>query len=311
MTDSTAQKLSVSHLLDIASLTAEDIQILLRRAIVHKKRLADDTVYRTKLAGKIILTLFTENSTRTRNSFEIAALRLGASLVNWDEKTSSAQKGETFTDTLKYLNAFGPDAIVMRHHDYNAPHFVAKLVDCPVINAGDSWRAHPSQALVDAMTLIETKGRIEGLTMAICGDVAHSRVAACNMSLFHKLGGTIHLVAPSYLRPEKLPYPNIKVFDNFEDGLKGCDAVMMLRIQKERMDQSLIPDDATYFREYGLTPERLALAKPDAVVLHPGPMNRGIEIADEVADDPVRSAIFRQADNRVPVNMSIFDIMLS
>jgi aspartate carbamoyltransferase catalytic subunit len=303
-------KLSVNHLLDIASLNVEDINILLRRAAQHKRALKDNTVDRATLAGKIILTLFTEHSTRTRNSFEMAALRLGAALVNWDERTSSAQKGEIFSDTLKYLSAFRPDAIVMRHHEYNAPHYVAGIVKCPVLNAGDSWRAHPTQALVDALTLIELKGRIEGLHMAICGDVAHSRVAACNMSLFHKLGGTIHLITPSYLRPAKLPYPNIKVFDSFEEGLPGCDAVMMLRIQKERMDQSLIPDDAAYFNSYGLTPERLALAKPDAIVLHPGPMNRGIEISDEVADDPHRSAIFRQADNRVPVNMAALDLLL-
>jgi aspartate carbamoyltransferase catalytic subunit len=231
--------------------------------------------------------------------------------MDWDEKTSSSQKGETFSDTLRYLSAFGPDAIVIRHKDYNAPHFVSKQVKCPVINAGDSWRAHPTQALVDAMTLTELKGSVEGLRMAICGDVAHSRVAQCNMALFEKMGGFIHLVTPDYLRPEKLQYSNVRVFDNYKDGLQGCDAVMMLRIQKERMDQSQIPDDTAYFNEYGLTLERLAYAKPDAVVLHPGPMNRGIEIADEVADDPRQSAIFRQADNRVPVNMAVLDLLLS
>lgn len=304
-------RLSVPHLLDIASLNANDINLLLRRAATHKKALAAGTVHRKALDGKVVLTLFTENSTRTRSAFVMAALRLGARLMDWDEKTSSSQKGETFSDTLKYLNAFGPDAIVMRHQDYNAPYFVSKIVSCPVINAGDSWRAHPTQALVDAMTLIETKGRIEGLTMAICGDVAHSRVAQCNMALFSKLGGTIHLITPSFLRPEKIPFSNVKVFDTFEEGLPGCDAVMMLRIQKERMDQSLIPDDATYFNTYGLTPERLALAKPDAVVLHPGPMNRGVEIADEVADDPRQSAIFRQADNRVPVNMAALELVMT
>ena len=302
--------LSTPHLLDIASLNADDIRLLLRRALSHKKALAAGTVNRRRLEGKVVLTLFTENSTRTRSAFVMAALRLGARLMDWDEKTSSSQKGETFSDTVRYLDAFGPDAIVMCHQEYNAPYFVANLVSCPVINAGDSWRAHPTQALVDAMTLVETKGRIEGLTMAICGDVAHSRVAQCNMALFSKLGGTIHLITPSYLRPEKIPYDNVKVFDSFEEGLPGCDAVMMLRIQKERMNLTEIPDDAAYFNSYGLTLERLALAKPDAIVLHPGPMNRGIEIADEVADDPRQSAIFRQADNRVPVNMAALDVML-
>lgn len=311
MTDPTAHRLSVPHLLDIASLTEADIRLLLRRSLALKKRLAEGTVDRTRLAGKVILTLFMENSTRTRSAFVMAAMRLGAQVMDWDEKTSSLQKGETFSDTIRYLSAFGPDAVVVRHKDYNAPHYIASQVHCPVINAGDSWRAHPTQALVDAMTLTELKGDVKGLTLAICGDVAHSRVAQCNMSLFHKLGGTIHLITPSYLRPEKIPFPNVKIFDSFEEGLPGCDAVMMLRIQKERMDQSLIPDDATYFNTYGLTSERLAMAKPDAVVLHPGPMNRGVEIADEVADDPRQSAIFRQADNRVPVNMAALDLLLS
>ena len=303
-------RLSVSHLLDIPSLSREDIELLLHRALQHKRHLAEKTDVTQTLAGKVILTLFAENSTRTKSAAIMAAHRLGAKILDWDEKTSSSQKGETFSDTIRYLSAFGPDAIVIRHKDYNAPYYVAKQVKCPVINAGDSWRAHPTQALVDALTLMELKGRIEGLTMAICGDVAHSRVAQCNMALFDKLGGIIHLVTPDYLRPEKIPYPNVKLFNSFEDGLKGCDAVMMLRIQKERMDQSLIPDDTAYFNEYGLTHDRLAFAKPDAVVLHPGPMNRGVEIADEVADDPHKSAIFHQADNRVPVNMAALDLFL-
>lgn len=311
MTQTAHPKFSSRHLLEIASLTKDDILLLLQRAAAHKASLNDRHRDHSLLAGKIILTMFTENSTRTRGALEMAALRLGASLIHWDEKTSSAQKGETFSDTLKYLGAFRPDAVVVRHHEYNAPHFITSIVPCPVINAGDSWRAHPTQALVDAMTLMETKGRIEGLTMAICGDVAHSRVAACNMALFSKLGGTIHLITPHYLRPEKIPFANVKVFDTFEEGLPGCDAVMMLRIQKERMDQSLIPDDTAYFKEYGLTLKRLSLAKPDAVVLHPGPMNRGIEIADEVADDPRHSAIFKQADNRVPVNMAVLETLLA
>ena len=311
MSDTPPTRLSVRHLLDIPSLSRGDIEILLTRAGVHKRHLAEKTDQTDRLKNKVVLTMFTENSTRTRSAFEMAALRLGASLMDWDENTSSSKKGETFSDTLRYLSAFGPDAIVMRNSEYNAPHYVAGIVDCPVLNAGDSWRAHPTQALVDAMTILETKGRIEGLRMAICGDVAHSRVAQCNMALFEKMGAFVHLVTPEYLRPEKIKYDNVKVFDNFKDGLQGCDVVMMLRIQKERMDQSLIPDDAAYFNEYGLTLERLAHAKADAIVLHPGPMNRGIEIADEVADDPQHSAIFRQADNRVPVNMAALDLLVS
>lgn len=311
MTDSTHPPFSSRHLLEMASLTADDIRLLLDRAFAHKRALETGNVNRSLLAGKVILSMFVENSTRTRGALEMAALRLGASLTHWDEKNSSAKKGETFADTLRYLGAFGPDAVAVRHYDYNAPHFMTTILKCPVLNCGDSWRAHPTQALVDAMTLMEIKGRVEGLTMAICGDVAHSRVAQCDMALFSKLGGKIHLITPHYLRPEKIPYDNVTCFDKYEDGLPGCDAVMMLRIQKERMDQSAIPDDAAYFAEYGLTLERLALAKPDAVVLHPGPMNRGVEIANEVADDPRHSAIFRQADNRVPVNMAALETLLA
>ncbi len=300
--------LSVKNLLDVPPLTVEDINIILSRAAFFKKALADKTVPQT-LAGKVILTLFTENSTRTRNSFEMSVLRLGGKLMNWDEKISSAQKGETFSDTLRYLNGYQPDAIVMRHHDYNAPHYVQSLVDCPVINAGDSYREHPTQALLDALTITEYKGKIEGLTIAIIGDLAHSRVANSNVALFTKLGANIHLIAPKNLQPQKIP-SNVKVFDTLEDGLKGCDVVYVLRIQKERMDASAIPDDTAYYHAYGLTSERLAIAKRDAIVMHPGPMNRGVEISDDVADDPVQSKIFQQGANGVPVRMAVLDLLI-
>jgi len=302
-------KLTVQNLIDIAPLTVEDITTILARAAFFKQALTDKTVPQT-LKGKVVLTLFTENSTRTRNSFEMAALRLGASLMNWDEKISSAQKGETFSDTIKYLNGYQPDAIVMRHHEYNAPHFVRALVDCPVINAGDSYREHPTQALLDVFTIEEKKGKIAGLTIAIIGDLAHSRVANSNVALLTKLGATIHLIAPKNLQPQKIA-DNVKVFETLEDGLKRCDVVMVLRIQKERMDASAIPDDTAYFHAYGLTPERLAIAKPDAIVMHPGPMNRGVEISDEVADDPHQSVIFEQGANGVPVRMAVLDLLLA
>ena len=237
--------LSVQNLLDIPPLTQDDITFILDRAAFFKKALVDKTVPQS-LAGKVVLTMFMENSTRTRNSFEMAALRLGATLMNWDEKISSAQKGETFSDTIRYLNGYAPDAIVMRHHEYNAPHFVQSLVDCPVINAGDSYREHPTQALLDAFTIREHKGKIAGLTIAIIGDLAHSRVANSNMALFTTLGATIHLIAPKNLQPQKIA-PNVKVFETLEDGLRGCDVVYVLRIQKERMDASQIPDDGAYF----------------------------------------------------------------
>lgn len=304
------QKISTPHFIDIPPLSLEDISLLLERAKSYKQGLAQGQTYLDRLAGKVILTLFVENSTRTRTSFEMAALRLGAKLINWDERISSASKGETFTDTIQNLSAIGPDAIIIRHHEYNAPHFVASLVKCPVINAGDSWREHPSQALLDAMTIIEAKGSLEGLTIAICGDVSHSRVANSDMALFSKMGAKVHIIAPSLLRPTKISHPNINVFESLEEGLPGCDVVMMLRLQKERMESAAIPDDISFFHQFGLTMDRLALAKPDAIVMHPGPINRGVEIADEVADHKERSVILKQAANGVFVRMAILDLLV-
>jgi aspartate carbamoyltransferase catalytic subunit len=310
MTQNIASSLSVRHLLDISSLSKEDISLILNRAKAHKAALATGKDLQSALSGKVVLILFAENSTRTKVSFEMAALRLGAHIIVWDEKTSSSSKGETFEDTIANLDAISPDAIVMRHHEYGAPQKVADMVSCPVINAGDSWREHPTQALLDALTLLERKGSLDGLTVAICGDVAHSRVANSNMLLLEKMGAHVHLIAPPELQPQKTHAGNVKMFDRLEDGLPGCDAVMMLRIQKERMHQAMIPHDPTYFQHYGLTKERLALAKPDALVLHPGPINRGVEIADEVADDKERSVILEQAANGVPVRMAVLDLLV-
>lgn len=308
------QKLSVSDLLDIAPLTLDDVSLILERAKFFKQALAAQSggesgrVPQT-LRQKVIMSVFVENSTRTRTSFETAVLRLGGQCLHWDEKISSAQKGESFSDTLHYLNGYAPDALIVRHHEYNAPHFVAGIMDCPVINAGDSWREHPSQALLDAFTIQEFKGKIAGLRVAIVGDLAHSRVANSNVALLTKLGAQIHLIAPQNLQPRSVP-DNVRVFDRLEDGLTDCDVVMPLRIQKERMDSAVIPNDTAYFHAYGLTRERLKLAKNDAIVMHPGPMNRGIEIADEVADDPHQSAIFAQGANGVPVRMAILDLLV-
>lgn len=301
-------KISVPNLIDIEPLTYADITTILDRAEFFKQALAAKNVPQS-LQGKVVLTVFTENSTRTRNSFEMAVLRLGGSLINWNENISSAKKGESFSDTVRYLNGYQPDAIVMRHHEYNAPHFVAQMVDCPVINAGDASREHPTQALLDAFTIRECKGRIEGLTVAIIGDLTHSRVANSNVALLTKMGAKVHLIAPKDLCPQKVP-DGVRVFEKPEDGLKECDVVMPLRIQKERMDLSAIPNETAYFHEYGLTLEKLALANPDAIVLHPGPMNRGVEIADEVADDPARSVIFQQGANGVPVRMAVLDLLV-
>lgn len=301
----------MEHLLGIDTLTADQIQRVLDRAQHHARALESGHWEHDKLRGKIVLTLFFENSTRTLTSFDVAAKRLGADVVNWNAEVSSLKKDESFSDTIDTLSAMQPDAIVIRHSEYNAPAFVAGRVQCPVINAGDSWREHPTQALLDALTIIQEKGSLKGLTVSICGDVAHSRVANSNAKLLTKMGAHVRFVAPEFLMPNKLPADDIACFDNLEDGIQDADVVMMLRIQKERMDKSMIPSDAAYFNNYGLTLDRLSRAKPDALVLHPGPMNRGVEIADDVADDPTRSLMKKQVANGIPTRMAILDMLIA
>ncbi len=305
----------MKNLLDIESLNIEDIKLVLKRADFYKNLLKSDKSEQKKytniLSDRVILTMFFENSTRTLTSFQMAAYRLGAKIVNWDVSSSSLSKGETFSDTLRCISGYGFDAVVVRHHEFKAPYTVQNSMECPVINAGDSWRAHPSQALLDAYTLKSLKGRIEGLKVAICGDVIHSRVANSNIELLGKMGADIHIIAPPALCPDVSKYAHVTSFDTLEEGLVGCDAVMMLRNQKERMEAADIPDDAQYFRDYGLTQERLSIAKSDAIVLQPGPMNRNVEIADDVVDDPIKSKIFEQMANGLPVRMAIFDLILS
>tara|TARA_R110002095_G_scaffold208970_2_gene195076 strand:+ start:4793 stop:5701 length:909 start_codon:yes stop_codon:yes gene_type:complete len=301
----------MKHLLGIDELNADDIQDILNRADYYARALLDGRWDRSKLDNKIVLTLFFENSTRTLTSFDIAAKRLGADVVNWNAEVSSLNKDESFSDTIDTLSAMKPDAIVIRHSDFGAPKFVAGRVDCPVINAGDSWREHPSQALLDALTIIQEKDTLKDITVAICGDVAHSRVANSNAKLLTKMGANVRFVAPQMLMPPKLPAERITCFDNLEDGIKDADVVMMLRIQKERMDRGTIPDEAAYFNNYGLTFERLKLAKKDVLVMHPGPMNRGVEIADDVADDPARSLMKKQVANGIPTRMAILDMLIT
>lgn len=299
------------HLTGIAPLSSEDIGDILLLAADYAESLGRGFYISDKLKGRMILSLFFEASTRTRISFEIAAKRLGADIINWSADASSLKKGESFTDTLATLNAMGPDGVIIRHSEYGAPEFAARHMDCSVINAGDSWREHPTQALLDALTIQQAKGRLEGLNIAICGDIAHSRVAASNMILLRKMGANVRIIAPPVLMPEKLPADDIEKFESLEEGVKDCDIVMALRIQKERMESGLIGADEDYFTRYGLTGEKLSLAKPDVRVLHPGPMNRGVEIADEVADDPQRSLILNQVTNGVAVRMAVLDLLLS
>ena len=302
---------SHKHLIGIADLSPEEIKMILDLADYYADRLDERDFKPDILKGAIILTLFFEDSTRTRTSFEFAAKRLGADVVNMDIRSSSANKGESLLDTIQTLNAMlRPDAIIIRHKEYGAPGFVAQTVPCPVINAGDSWHEHPTQALLDALTIRRHLGKIEGLRIAICGDVSHSRVATSDMILLTKLGAEVRIVAPPALKPEKFPVEGIEAFDNMKDGLEGCDIVMMLRNQMERMEAGLIKSESDFFKEYGLTYEKLAYAKADALVMHPGPINREVEIAGDVADDPERSLILQQVRNGVPTRMAAMDILL-
>ncbi len=298
------------HLTGIDHLAAADIAAILDRADYFANALADKNFRTDTLAGKTIMTLFFENSTRTRMSFEVAAKKLGAEVVNIDIATSSVKKGESLLDTVQTLCAIvRPDAIVVRHSEYSAPAFIANHVDCAVVNAGDSWREHPTQALLDALTIRRRKGTLAGATVAICGDIAHSRVANSNMILLSRMGAHVRIIAPPALMPQKFPAGDIKTFETMEAGLPGADFVMMLRLQKERMQAGLIESEDDYFRQYGLTPERLALAGPQAFVMHPGPMNRGVEISDDAADHE-RSLILEQAANGVPARMAAMEIVL-
>lgn len=298
------------HLPDIAALTSDEIQDLINSALVFKQAQEQGRDQTDHLQNKLIMSLFFEDSTRTRTAFEIAAKRMGADFVTWDATTSSMSKGESFADTIATLGAMGTDAVIIRHEEYNAPHTLIRQLDCPVINAGDSWRAHPTQALLDAMTIYNEKGRLEGLKVAICGDIAHSRVAASNIELLHKMGAVVHIIGPEALLPLDLPYTNVKAFSDPAEGLIDCDVIMPLRLQKERMQKGLITSDAEYHRAYGLTYERLKPAKDDVIVMHPGPMNRGVEIDHALADDPAYSRITQQVSNGIAMRMAIFKRLL-
>ena len=256
-----------------------------------------------RLKGKIVFNLFYENSTRTLMSFSTAANRLGASVITLPVEHSSVKKGECLEDTAHTLNAMRPDALVIRHRDNGAPERVAAIMDCPVINAGDGTNEHPTQALLDAAAIRSRFGRIEGLKVAICGDIAHSRVARSNMKLLPRLGAAVRLGGPETLVPEG----SLSV----DEAIEGADVVMMLRVQRERLEQDFGDGPGEYLRRYGLTAERLARAAPDAVVMHPGPMNRGVEIDPAIADDPRRSLITLQVEYGVAVRMACLDVVLT
>ncbi len=262
---------------------------------------------RDRLRGRTLVNLFFEDSTRTLTSFELAGKRLGADVINMSVRTSSVNKGETLIDTAATLNAMQCDLLVVRHSESGAAALLAQKVEAAVINAGDGTHEHPTQALLDALTIRRRKGRLDSLVVAICGDVMHSRVARSNIHLFTTMGSQVRVIGPPTLIPPACERLGVTVFHDMAQGLAGADAVMMLRLQRERMGTTLVPSAREYYRFYGLDAAKLAYAKPDAIVLHPGPMNRGVEIDSAVADDPVRSVIKEQVEMGVAVRMAVLD----
>jgi aspartate carbamoyltransferase catalytic subunit len=286
---------AISHLIDLA-----ESYVLLNRS---------GKTQRDLLRGRTLINLFFEDSTRTRTSFELAGKRLGADVINMSVSTSSINKGETLIDTATTLNAMHCDLLVVRHDQSGAPNLLAQIVDAAVINAGDGTHEHPTQALLDALTIKRHKGRIAGLTVAICGDIAHSRVARSNIHLLTTMGCQVHVVGPPTLIPAEVANLGVTVFHDMATGLAGVDIVMMLRLQRERMSRGQVPSAREYFRFFGLDRQKLAYAKPDALVMHPGPMNRGVEIDSAVADDPLRSVIREQVEMGVAVRMAVLDTL--
>ena len=300
---------SQRHLLAIEGLAPTRIETLLDLAESYVLLNRSGKTQRDLLRGRTLINLFFEDSTRTRTSFELAGKRLGADVVNMTVSTSSVNKGETLLDTAATLNAMHCDLLVVRHAQSGAPNLLAQKVAAGVINAGDGTHEHPTQALLDALTIRRRKGRLAGLTVAICGDIVHSRVARSNIHLLVAMGSQVRLVGPPTLIPAQVDRLGVAVFHDMEQGLAGADAVMMLRLQRERMTRGLVPSAREYFRFYGLDSAKLAWAKPDALVMHPGPMNRGVEIDSAVADDPLRSVIAEQVEMGVAVRMAVLDTL--
>lgn len=296
-------------LLGIQGLSAGEIAHFLERADTYVDFGRQAVKSSNLLAGKTVMNLFFENSTRTRASFEIAAARLGADVVNMDVATSSVKKGESLLDTAYTLEAMRPDFIVVRHRQAGAPLLLARKVTSSILNAGDGQHEHPTQALLDALTLARHFGRLNGLTVAICGDIAHSRVARSNLHLLTTMGARVRFVGPPTLAPKGFEKLGADVFHSLEDGIRGANAVMMLRVQKERMGPNLIPSDREFFDFFGLNEDRMAHAAQNALILHPGPMNRGVEISSDMADHPDKSKIREQVEMGVAVRMAAFELM--
>ena len=304
-------RLGVKHLLDIESLSREQIELILSTAQKFQPASGSPPARNKSLAGKIVVTAFFEASTRTLMSFEIAAARLGADVMKVSTELSSIVKGETLRDTVTNLDAMGLDGLIIRHAQSGAPHAAAQVVQASVINAGDGAHEHPTQALLDALTILDYRKRLDGLKVVLVGDILHSRVARSNAFLLSKFGSLVVLCGPATLLSRDLEdvAPQVTTTTNLEEALEDADVVMGLRLQKERQQQALIPSVKDYSLEYRLTTERLRQAKPDCIVLHPGPLNRGAEMTSEVADGP-QSRILSQVSNGVAVRMAVLNLLL-
>lgn len=297
------------HLLGIKGLSPLDINTLLDLADSEVAVSRQPEKKKSILRGRTQINLFFENSTRTQSSFELAGKRLGADVMNMSVGNSSVKKGETLIDTAMTLNAMQPDILVIRHASAGAAALLAQKVGCSVVNAGDGAHEHPTQALLDALTIRRAKGKVGRLIVAICGDVLHSRVARSNILLLNALGARVRVIAPSTLLPSGIEQMGVEVFSTMREGLQDADVVMMLRLQRERMSGAFVPSVREYFHFYGLDKEKLKYAKPDALVMHPGPMNRGVEIASDIADGP-QSVIQQQVEMGVAVRMAVMEALL-
>lgn len=304
-------KYNQDHLLGIEGLESSEISSLLDRAddIIKDNRI--EPIINHKYKGRTLVNLFFEDSTRTKTSFELAAKRLGMDVINMQIETSSIKKGESLLDTAMTLNAMKPDILVIRHSLSGTPHLLANKVNCAVINAGDGQHEHPTQALLDALAIRRRKKKISGLEIAICGDIAHSRVARSNIKLLITMGAKVKVIAPTTLMPQGLEKYGAKTYTNMKEGLKNTDIVMILRLQHERMQGAHIPSAKEYFKFYGLDRAKLSFAKENALVMHPGPINRGVEIDSELADDINRTLILEQVELGVAIRMSVIEHLIN
>ena len=297
------------HILGTEGVSAERIELLLDLSESYIAQNRQEDKKNALLNGRTLMNVFFENSTRTRTSFEIAGKRLGADVINMSVGTSAIKKGETLIDTAMTLNAMRPDVLVVRHGESGAVQLLSEKVSCSVINAGDGCHEHPTQALLDALTIRRRKGALAGIVVAICGDILHSRVARSNIHLLNAMGARVRLVAPKTLLPAAIERFDVEIHHDMSAGVRGADIIMMLRLQIERMQGSFVPSTREYFRFFGLDRKKLSRAKPDALVMHPGPMNRGIEIDSELADDIDRSVIHEQVEMGVAVRMACLDLV--